>query len=113
MQQQQQTEDAQGKLSTPGQNSMNNQPLATPPRPRTPPPKQEAFEQFKKERGERLHQILMENKGTLTCTGFFYLLCSALFSFSLRCFKHLNSYLFVGKKRVAKHVHKEPLQVIK
>ena len=33
------------------------------PRPSTPPPKEEAFEQFKKERGSEINKILLSNKG--------------------------------------------------
>ena len=33
------------------------------PRPYTPPPKEEAFEQFKKERGSEINKILLSNKG--------------------------------------------------
>ena len=33
-------------------------------KPSTPPPPQEAFEEFKKTRGVNINQILMESKGT-------------------------------------------------
>ena len=33
--------------------------------PSTPPPKPEAFEDFKKERGREINQILLQNKGTV------------------------------------------------
>ena len=33
------------------------------PRPSTPPPKEEAFEQFKRERGSEINKILLSNKG--------------------------------------------------
>ena len=37
----------------------------------TPPSREEAFEQFKKERGKEVNRVLMENKGTnslgITC----------------------------------------------
>ena len=32
-------------------------------RPSTPPPKEEAFEQFKRERGSEINKILLSNKG--------------------------------------------------
>ena len=39
------------------------------PRPSTPPPKEEAFEQFKRERGSEINKILLNNKGQLfICT---------------------------------------------
>ena len=40
------------------------------PRPPTPPPKAEAFEQFKRERGSEINKILLNNKGQLfICTS--------------------------------------------
>ena len=33
------------------------------PRPSTPPPKEDAFEQFKRERGSEINKILLSNKG--------------------------------------------------
>ncbi len=32
-------------------------------RPSTPPPREDAFEQFKQERGKEINQILLQNKG--------------------------------------------------
>ena len=37
------------------------------PRPSTPPPKEEAFEQFKRERGCEINKILLLNKGGSVC----------------------------------------------
>ena len=33
-------------------------------RPDTPPSREEAFEQFKREKGKEINRVLMENKGT-------------------------------------------------
>ena len=35
----------------------------TPPGSRTPPPKEDAFEEFRKEKGKEVNDVLAENKG--------------------------------------------------
>eukprot|EP00794_Sanderia_malayensis_P007005 gene7005-7790_t len=63
---QQQYDDTQRKSSAPAvQAATANRQPTSPTRPRTPPPKGEAFEQFKTERGERLNNVLTENKEIL------------------------------------------------
>jgi len=44
-----------------------NRAMASPTRPRTPPPKQEAFGQFRHEKGKQLNDVLVENKEILNC----------------------------------------------
>ena len=56
----QQTDETQGRNSSPVQVAVTAQ---TPPIARTPPPKTEAFEQFKQERGNELNRVLTDNKG--------------------------------------------------
>lgn len=60
-----QVQDQVDKQSSTGQTATANRVLTTPTRARTPPPKQEAFEQFRQEGGKQINDILLENKGTL------------------------------------------------
>ncbi len=52
---------SEGEVNEEGQTDVA--PSETSTRPSTPPPKQEAFEQFKQERGREINLILLQNKG--------------------------------------------------
>ena len=51
------------KQSSSSQNAVPNRAVATPSRPRTPPPREEAFEQFREEKGKLLNDVMIKNKG--------------------------------------------------
>ena len=57
----QSNDDTQAKPSSTGH---AGQQLMSPPRARTPPPKGDAFAEFRKEKGKELNNVLAENKGT-------------------------------------------------
>ena len=59
------SEEGQGEKTT---GSLESSSMSEP-RPSTPPPKDEAFEQFKRERGSEINKILLLNKGEIIIFG--------------------------------------------
>ena len=68
-----QGQDPADKPSNTSQNGAATRATMTSPRLRTPPPKQEAFDQFRQEKGKQLNDVMMENKGwfAFMCLSFF------------------------------------------